>query len=312
MSAAVETMFSVREKPWHGLGEVVESAPTMQDALRLSGLDWEVKKRKVFTTFKDKRIAVPNTFATVRDTDGAVLGTVGNKYTVVQNDEAFQFVDQMKIDGDVEFETAGSLNGGSTVFITAKMGQFNLLGDAVDKYLVFSNSHNGSSRVRMVVTPIRVVCNNTLNMALRTHDRSWSAVHTGSINNKVADAVAGLGFANEYYAELQKAAEDLYKIKFSRAQFEALLDQLYPMTDEYSARKKNTYEYNRETLTRAYMMDDLNDVRGTAWGVVNAVSDYATHVPNRGKDLNQEGVMYTVINGIGLLQQVYEMMLSQV
>lgn len=312
MSANVETMFSVREKPWHGLGVVVEKAPTMVEALQLSGLDWEVKKRKLFTTLNDKRIVVPDTFATVRATDGAVLGTVGNKYQVVQNADAFSFVDQMKVDGDVEFETAGSLNGGSTVFITAKMGQFKLLGDEVDKYLVFSNSHNGSSRVRMVVTPIRVVCNNTLNMALKNHDRSWSAIHTGSVNNRVADAVAGLGFANEYYANLQQAAEELYKIKFSRAQFEGLLDKLYPMTDEYSARKKNTYEYNRETLTRAYMMDDLNDVRGTAWGVVNAISDYATHVPSRGKDLSQEGVMYTVINGIGLLQQVYEMMLAQV
>ena len=312
MSAAVETMFSVREKPWHGLGVIVEKAPTMNEALQLSGLDWEVKKRKVFTTLGDKRIVVPNTFATVRTTDGAVLGAVGNKYQVVQNTEAFQFVDQMKIDGDVEFETAGSLNGGSTVFITAKMGQFKLLGDEVDKYLVFSNSHNGSSRVRMVVTPIRVVCNNTLNMALRNHDRAWSAIHTGSINDKVADAVAGLGFANEYYAELQKAAEEMYKIKFSKKEFDELLDKLYPLTDECSARKRNTLEYNRETLVQAYNADDLNDVRGTAWGVINAVSDYTTHVPSRGKELNQETVMYSVINGIGLLQMIYDMMSEKV
>ena len=311
MSAEVETMFSVREKPWHGLGVIVEKAPTMNDALKLSGLDWTASKEQVYTEFNGRKIIVPDTFATVRNTDGQVLGTVGNRYQIVQNTEAFQFVDQMKATGDVEFETAGSLFNGSTVFITAKMGQFKLLGDDVDKYLVFSNSFNGSSRVRMVVTPIRVVCNNTLSLALREHDREWHGTHTGSITNKVADAINGLGFAEEYYSELTKSAESLAKIKLSDAEFQKLIDHLYPVTDEMSTRKKNSVEYNRNAIISAYMMDDLNNVRGTAYGLINAVSDYCTHVPQRNKEFDQESVMYYSLNGIGLMQSIYEMMLEK-
>jgi phage/plasmid-like protein (TIGR03299 family) len=311
MAHHFESGVFVREKPWHGLGTVVNHAITMEETLKLSGLDWKVSKEQVFTKFNGQEIELSGQFATVRDIDRSVLGVVGSRYQVLQNEEAFQFVEQMKLDGAVEYETAGSLYGGRTVFITAKMGQFKLLGDEIDQYLVFSNSHDGSSSVKMVVTPVRVVCANTLSLALKNHERSWSGIHTGSVKNRFADAVEGLGFANEYYKHMQETAEYLYKVKISEAEFYKILDKLYPLSDEYSTRKINTYEYNRNAFITAYTQPDLDNVRGTGWALVNAASDYITHTPTRNKELDQEGVMYMVINGMRFLQQMYEMMMEK-
>lgn len=164
MAAFVESMFSVREKPWHGLGTIVKEAPDSGEALRLAGLDWEVVQSPIFTNHGK----VEGYKANVRNTDGQVLGVVTDRYRVVQNTEAFAFTDALLGEG-VHYETAGSLMGGRKVWLLARLPrEFIIAGERISPYLVFSNTHDGSGAVRVAVTPIRVCCNNTLNLALTT------------------------------------------------------------------------------------------------------------------------------------------------
>ena len=139
MSANVETMFSVREKPWHGLGTIVEEAPTSAEALELAGLDWEVKTNPLFL---ENGIEVPGYYANVRSSDNSVLGIVTGKYSILQNKDAFDFTDSL-IGGDVKYETAGSLNGGKRVWLLAQLPSKKIAGDDVESYVCFTNSHDG-------------------------------------------------------------------------------------------------------------------------------------------------------------------------
>ena len=181
MAANVETMFSVREKPWHGLGVVVEDAPSSKDALNFAGLVWRVVQKPLFTNSG----LVEGYKANVRDSDNSVLGVVTDRYKVVQNTEAFAFTDNLLGEG-VKYETAGSLQGGKRI----------------TPYLVFSNTHDGSGAVKVAITPVRIVCNNTLNLALSTANRCFSIVHTGDIKGKIDEAKQTLFMADEYMEAL--------------------------------------------------------------------------------------------------------------
>ena len=174
MSANVETMFYTREKPWHGLGTKVEDAPTSVDALRLAGLDWNVMQESIFTETGD---AIAGYRVNIRDRDRKVLGVVSDRYKIIQNREAFAFTDTLLGYG-VRYETAGSLQEGKRVWLLARLPrEYIIAEEQISPYLVFSNSHDGSGAVRVALTPIRVVCNNTLNLALATASRSWSMIH---------------------------------------------------------------------------------------------------------------------------------------
>ncbi len=185
MAAAVETMFYTREKPWHGLGTMVMEAPDSTSALKLAGFDWSVFQKKLITA---DGIPVPGYKANVRNTDNRVLGVVTDRYKIVQNHEAFAFTDALLGEG-VLYETAGSLQDGRKTWILAKLPQkYIISGDEITPYLVFMNSHDGSGAIKAAMTPIRVVCMNTLNLALSTAKRSWSTNHVGDIKGKLEDA----------------------------------------------------------------------------------------------------------------------------
>ena len=185
MPANVETMFSVRETPWHGLGRIIMDAPASREALELAGLDWQVESRNIYS---GTGAMIPGYRANVRSTDDAVLGAVSDRYRIVQNEEAFQFTDDLLGEG-VTYETAGSLQGGKKVWMLARLPRKYLIaGDQVEPYLVIFNSHDGSSGVKVAMTPIRVVCQNTLNLALNTAKRSWTARHTENVLLRVQDA----------------------------------------------------------------------------------------------------------------------------
>jgi phage/plasmid-like protein (TIGR03299 family) len=151
MAHEVETMFSVRQVPWHGLGKVLDYAPDSEQALIQAGLLWGVEKRELFLGNGQR---VPDTFANVRMTDNKVLGIVGSQYRIIQNREAFMWTDSLMGEGAV-YETAGSLREGKRVWLCAKLPEpINLVGDQTDLYLMFTNSHDASSAVKVAVTPI--------------------------------------------------------------------------------------------------------------------------------------------------------------
>ena len=294
MSINVESMMYTRETPFHGLGTRVEEAPTSREALRLAGLDWTVDSRPVY----DELIReIPGYKANVRSSDNKTLGIVTNRYKVVQNTEAFEFTDNL-IGGEVHYETAGSLQGGKRIWLLAKLPSHIVVGDEVDPYLCFTNCHDGTGAIRACMTPIRVVCNNTLNLAFKNTKRQWSTKHVGDIEAKMAEARSVLQFADEYMEAMGLHAEKLAKTKVSAADLNAVLDEMFPVKEDDSDCKKKNAARAKEEIMVCWYAPDLDNFRGTAWGAVNAISDFATHnQPRRNTDNYRENNWGRVIDG---------------
>jgi len=272
MAHEVESMFYLREVPWHGLGVKVAEAPDSAVALKTAGLDWEVARHPVYV---DGNV-VDDYFANVRMSDKKVLGIVGKDYRIVQNREAFAFTDKLLGNDGVRYDTAGSLKGGRRVWMLARMDGRMLLGEEVVPYLLFSNGHDGRHAVRVAVTPIRVVCQNTLNLALRKADRSWATMHIGELDKKFEEAARTLGLANSYLDELGREADRLYKVKVNESQLKELVEKVIPLPRD-KRRHNRVYELREELLTRYYEAEDLKEFRGTGWGFIGAVSDLVSH-----------------------------------
>ena len=273
MAALVESMFSVREKPWHGLGEIIAEAPTSADALHLAGLDWKVESRPILDGVDGN--VIEGFKANVRDKDGSVLGIVSDRYKIVQNDEAFNFTDNL-IGGEVHYETAGSLRDGKTVWMLVKIKDTQILGDDVESYVCFANTHDGTGAVKVCITPVRVVCNNTLNLALNTAKRSYSIVHKGDINGKIEEAREVLELNDIYLHNLAERAEQYANITVDEDAVRRMLNSIYPKEADNKLLNERM-EKSRNDFMVAYNMPDIAKFYGTAWGVINAAADVADH-----------------------------------
>lgn len=306
MSANVETMFYTREKPWHGLGTQVMEAPTSAAALSLAGLDWRVIQKPLLTY---DEIPVPGFKANVRDSDNQVLGVVTDRYKVVQNEDAFAFTDSLLGEG-VTYETAGSLQNGRRTWILAKLPQrYIISGDEITPYLVFMNSHDGSGAIKAAMTPIRVVCQNTLNLALTKAKRTWSADHVGDIQGKLEDARDTLLYAGRYMEELGKAIDGLNKIRLSDRKVYEYIDALFPLVDNATAiQKKNLLRLKEDVKVRYFEAPDLKGVGKNGYRFVNAVSDFATHSePLRKRANYKESLFARTVEGNALIDRAYEL-----
>ena len=306
MAANVESMFYTREKPWHGLGVEVKAAPTSADALRLSGLDWTVKQEAIFT---DNGKEIAGYKANVRSTDRRVLGVVTDRYKVVQNTEAFAFTDELLGNG-VRYETAGSLQEGRRVWLLARLPrEYIISGERISPYLVFSNTHDGSGAVKVAVTPVRVVCNNTLNLALSTAKRSWSMVHTGDIKGKIGEAKETLFIAEKYMDELGKEFEQLRDKKMTDAKVAEYIELLLPVENGATGQQvKNIQKLREDMKARYYAAPDLKQVGNNAYRFINAVSDFATHANPLRKTVNyQENLFGRTIDGNPLIDRAYQL-----
>lgn len=307
MAANVETMFSVREKPWHGLGKIVMEAPTSKDALRLAGLDWNVVQEPIYTKFNE---AVEGYKANVRDSDRKVLGVVSDRYKVVQNADAFSFTDELLGKG-VRYETAGSLQEGKKVWLLARLPREYIIGgERISPYLVFSNTHDGSGSVKVAVTPVRVVCNNTLNLALDTASRSFSMVHTGNIQDKIQEAKDTLFRAESYMDCLGAEFEQLHRQKVTDAQVKEYIELLLPIEkDSTQIQSKNILRLREDMKKRYYDAPDLQKVGNNAYRFINAVSDFATHAKPLRRTANyNENLFARTIDGNPLIDKAYQLL----
>lgn len=307
MAANIETMFYTRKKPWHGLGVKVDSAPTSEDALRLAGLDWKVEQKEIYTK---EHIYVPNYKVNVRSTDNSILGVVSDRYEVVQNEEAFAFTDALLGEG-VRYETAGSLQGGKKVWMLAKLPSEYIIsdGERISPYMVFMNSHDGSSAIRVAMTPIRVVCQNTLNLALDTAKRTWSAKHTGNIKNRLDEARDTLLHAERYMDALGSEIVKLQQMKVPEAKVLEYINEFFPVTEEISSIKKKNMVRLREDMKRRYFdAPDLKYLPQNAYRFINAVSDFATHAePMRKTENYKENLFLRTVDGNPMIDKAYQM-----
>ena len=306
MAANVETMFYTREKPWHGLGTKVMEAPTSEDALNLAGLNWNVIQQPICTNFEE---TIPGYKANIRDCDGKVLGVVGDRYQVLQNREAFAFTDELLGEG-VKYETAGSLKEGRQVWLLARLPrEYIISGERISPYLVFTNTFDGSGAVRVAITPIRVVCNNTLNLALKTATRSFSMIHSGNIKDKIEEAHNTLFRAENYMDKLAVEFERLRDIKVSDSDVKDYIEMLIPLDEDASDIQKRNVSRLRNNLSRRYFdAPDLKSVGDNAYRLINAVSDFATHSEpiRRTKNFNENLFMKT-IEGNPMIDRAYQL-----
>lgn len=300
MPANVETMFAVREKPWHGLGEIIEEAPTSRDAIKLAGLDWLVQSNPIFDMHGNE---IKGFKANTRSSDNSILGVVTDKYKIVQNVEAFDFTDAL-IGSEMRYETAGSLKRGRTIWLLGKMPDRFICGDKFEPYIVFSNSHDGTGAVKIAMTPIRVVCNNTLNMALRSAKRSWSTKHMGDMSAKLSEARQTLELANEYLNNLSVEAEKLANETMNEDDVIKTLNEMFPIDEDASDRQKQNVQNAKDEIMICMVRPDIAQFLNTKWGFINAVSDYVGHsVPARLTTNYQENNWGKIMNGHPLLDK---------
>jgi len=299
-------MFYVREKPWHGLGVRVEEAPSSAEALEVAGLNWRVLQEPIFS---DTGGSIPGYKANIRESDRKVLGVVTNKYKVIQNYEAFAFTDSLLGEG-VTYETAGSLQGGRKVWLLAKMPEaYQIFGEEISTYLVFSNTHDGSGAVKVALTPIRVVCNNTLNLALSNASRSWAMIHKGDIKARVQEAHATLFRTNEYMQSFSEECNSLQRIKMSDDMVNKCIHQILPIEENAGAKQiKNVLKLRNELMFRYAEAPDLKDMDKTAYRFINAVSDFATHAkPLRQTRTYNENLFMRTVDGNTMIDKAYKL-----
>ena len=309
MAANVEDMFYVRETPWHGLGTRVLTAPTSKEALGLAGLDWQVVQEPIYTETEE---LIEGYKANVRDSDRKVLGVVTDRYKVIQNEEAFAFTDELLGEG-VRYETAGSLQGGKKVWLLAHMPhEYIISGERISPYLVFSNTHDGSGAIKVALTPIRVVCNNTLNLALNTAKRSWSMIHTGDIKGKMEEAKNTLFMAEKYMDALGKEFETLRMISMSDDKVLEYINELLPVDESATPQQiRNMKRLQEDMKLRYFEAPDLKDLVKNAYRFVNAVSDFATHVEPLRRTANyKENLFSRTVEGNPLIDKAYQMVLA--
>ena len=306
MAANVESMFYTREKPWHGLGTKVEESPCSEEALITAGLDWDVVQEPIYTENEE---LINGYKANIRDTDRKVLGVVTNRYKVVQNRDAFSFTDRLLGEG-VRYETAGSLQGGRRVWLLAHMPRnYIISGEKFRPYLLFSNTHDGSGAVKVALTPIRVVCQNTLNLALDTARRSWSMMHTGNIKGKIREAEQTLLMAEAYMDNLGQEFETLRKIKLTDKAVRDYIEILLPLEDGSTPQQTRNIKRLQEDMKRRYFdAPDLQDVGKNAYRFMNAVSDFSTHSTPLRKTANyKENLFSKTVDGNPLIDKAYQM-----
>lgn len=283
----VESMFSVREVPWHRKGTIVKEALTAAQAITAAGLDWEVTVEPLFRAGSKSGFFEVPWLATVRQDTGATLGIVSKRYCPVQNHELFTFFDRVVDPKEGAFyETGGSLLGGRRVWLLAKVpGDFYVPGvedDLVQNYVLLASSHDGSLCVLAKHTPVRVVCWNTLGMALRGYtQRQVSIKHTTNAVAQLREAHKVLGLATKRARELQKAVTALTSVKMNSKLLQHALKTIFPSTVEVEGQPPSTKAVrHRETVMELYEVGAANilkGMRGTGWAFYNAVAEYADH-----------------------------------
>lgn len=278
-------MSANRITPWHGLGTVVDGAPTSTEAMHLARLDWTVSAAPLFAAHGSDVLDITSHKAAVRSDNAAILGIVGDGYQYVQNADAFGFCDFLAGSGDVRYETAGSLDGGRRVWMLARLdGRIisPVKGDETIPYLLLSNAHDGSASLRAMLTTVRVVCNNTLTMA----HRAGSAVngmdvkirHSGDINGKVRAARDVMSKAVATVDAYEAAATRLAMTKMSDAAMDAFLAAVLPIDDEAVRTTQASIAQDRiRELAECGAGMDIPGVRGTAWAALNALTEWTTH-----------------------------------
>ncbi len=278
MSHEVETMFSYRETPWHGLGNVLHGEPpTAAEAIVAGGLDWEVEMREIFRKRNGVIETIENRFELTRVSDGTPFAILSGQYKPFQNRDAFSFMDALVENGDARYETAGSLKGGRVVFITMETPDYITLPgeDKIKTYLLLRTTHDGTGRIQVYVVTVRVVCWNTLTWGIAGARHKWGVTHTADVSTKVKQAQDALGFTIDYDEAFRREAEALMAVRVTD-------DQLVKLLKSEIEDRPQRFELIDKIVFNVNSSPTVENFRGNAWGAFNGVTELLEHgLPHR-------------------------------
>ena len=278
------------ETPWHGLGVRLNEPASAAEAIEAAGLNYEVEMKPVSTP---DGVAIQGKQAVVRQDTKQPLGIVGNAYQPIQNHQCFGFLDAIVGEGRLHYHTAGALGQGERIWMLAKLdGEIRIRDseDVTEKFLLLSNSHDGTSSLRVFFTPIRVVCSNTLAMAERRGRRQGvSIAHKGNLDGKIAEAQEILGFARRFYDGMGEKIDRLASYYPTRTQLADYFRALYPDDPETKNRRAESIRTTLERLFESGRGQEIPETRRTMWSAFNAVTEYVDyHRPTRGISERQQ------------------------
>lgn len=262
---------------WGKVGTSVRGSRNVESVLKKAKLDYTVTKQPVRL---ESGIVVPDRFATVRESDGHIYDIVSDRYSVVQNQEAFEFIDMVA--DQVKFEKAGETASGM-VWVIASLPEVDVLGDRFVPHIIFRNGFAGNTKITAAIVPLRWVCQNQFNHAFHGSNNTVKVLHVGDVQSKMREAQEVLQLQAEFMEGITKQAEKYSVQKLPKNYIDRALDELFPIPEDANPYAKHRAEIQRNAFRAAYNHDDNANFRGTAWGMINAYSDFITHLEPTGK-----------------------------
>lgn len=258
-----------RTATWTRIGTDVSGTTTIDQLLDEAGLNYTVHKEPMFLA---NGTEIKGKVSTVKD-NGTPIGVVSEKYNVYQNQDAFGFIGDIP---DIKFVRAGETYKGM-VYVIGKLPDLTVMDDTFTPYVIFQNSHNGRYQVRATICPLRIVCQNQFAMSFRKVNNTISIQHSSLLPTKVAQAQQLITDAATYMNGFTNTAEELAQLHITDRDRYAIMDAFFESTRELTERQEAMLEEQRALFNKCYEADDNGNFRGTAWGMVNAFTDFTTH-----------------------------------
>lgn len=321
MSDNVQSMFYHKEVPWHKKGVKLDHLANSAEAIKVAGLEWEVEKRKIYYESYEKAeagskyVEIKDKFSVVRKDNNEALGIVGDVYEPLQNKHAFKFFDDVMGAADAFYETAGALGKGERVWLLAKLPNYIVVkgNDIVEKYLLLTNSHDGSASINVLLTPIRVVCQNTLNIALGGARNADIAKirHCSTIKNKIEYVRETLGIISAKFSEFEQIAHKLSQKMVNHETVETMLRTvMFGHIPEEQKLKTRAYNIVGEVLDifEHGKGNDMPETKHTAWTAFNAVAEYVDYNRSQGSATRDKSILFGA--GAALKQRAFDYAVS--
>lgn len=293
---------AIRDKPWHGVGQRLDKPATVEEALTLAGLNFTVNKRPVmFNCGSEEQPIermVKDQFVTYRTDTNEPLGVVGKRYVISQNTNALSFFDSIVGAGEAIIETAGALNGGRQTFIAAKMpAHIFVPGDEIEPYIILLNSHDGSGSIQALMSPTRVVCNNTMMMAMKNNSNKVRIAHTKSAEMRIKQAGQLMGLYDMFKEEMSAALTFMSSTRVTETQVDSYIKSLFSSESEGKGKETSTRATNIRNDVKAYLYGETGGQQmfpGTAYQAYQGITGYLQNVKEY---RNEEGSMGQILLG---------------
>jgi phage/plasmid-like protein (TIGR03299 family) len=294
-------MASQRDVPWHGLGTPLTTAPTIQEAIVASGTNWEAELVALMIMDGNKAVTVPNHFAVQRQDTRQVIGVVGSRYQIYQNSVMWEFIKNFQEQSGIILDVAGTLRNGATTWVLAKTKDSKLKyqnGEVIEEYFLFRNSFDGTTPIQVMFTMVRVVCNNTLTMAIRGARNIFNVRHTMNAEEQVKQVQKALGLQYAYINKADEIIQALMKKALSATEtIDLLNEKIFPLptkiiqtvgadnqpVHELKEATKHAITARKNKIDRVLELvetgagTDISGVRGSLWGIYNAITEYVDH-----------------------------------